>query len=234
MAKKPRGPTLPGIVFLGVLSVLAGGLLAAWLLVTQGVEVVTEMPPEDKIDRGAAYVLRGPDRGSAPTWTVTRDAILAGEPGPVVLTELEANLWALRESKPASASARPPARGQKEQPAPKVEKMTRTEPLNLLFDQNKVQFLTTVVFPFIGSKRPVVMAASMRFVQQREGPPRVEFHSMRFGRLPLPAVLHTQPAVQRIWVRLFEDSADFEPLAASWQKVQRIDLDGKDLTVTFR
>ncbi len=91
--KQAREATLGGSLFMAIISALIGLLAGIWTLAGTPAIEVRDMPPEDKQEPGAVYLLRGADQASV-GYRPKLDLMLSGRPDTYSFSEKELNTWA--------------------------------------------------------------------------------------------------------------------------------------------
>lgn len=255
MAYKAKNQVTWGSIFgAAILSILVGGLLAAYTLMTRPVIVVGAPPKAEEIRKHAVYFQMGLQRGAS-SWRTMRDRLIAGTPsGNVVLNETDLNNWGLTQLRNKSALFPPVDTSLKKdskKDTKKDAKKLKEEPVNVdfatlismeakvgepnfLFTEHALQIGVPLDLPVVR----IMKGKSVVMVYQANGDFVRTGNSFTFrprkatiGSLALPDF--AVGPVTSLVTKLYRNTDEYKALAPAWEKLGSVSLQSDSLVITI-
>ncbi len=219
MAIASHERAVPGFtrpVFVGIVMVLLGVLLAAFNLSRGAVEDVGSLPdPEDR-ERHTFYYVAGQARGPS-NWEAYRIALEEGRARNYAISEADLNQWAARRLQP------PPPSGDDDGTAPVLQPSNVN--FRLVGDRLQIGLDLEVSIPFVGGEQ-VLYVVEGSFERHRGGyrfvPERANINQCA---IPLGAL--RQFAFNRILKSA--DMEEIDALAAQWSAIRNLRIEDERL-----
>lgn len=224
------------VLFAGLLSLVAGMLLAAASLIAEPVRELSAPLREGQAEAGKVYFLKGRDAARSQTWAPQLDAILAGQAGTLSLEESDLNNWARTRLAPPVAMRQ----ADEETPPPRflLRQMERLPVPNFRIADGRLQVAVTLPSPLtLGGGATVLYQAHGSFsaAEGENEPPVFLLHRTNFGQLPV-GFLFT-PAEDRLFnevLRLFGETDAFRAIGGIWPRLESAEIVDDRLHLRFR
>lgn len=253
MAYKAKNKVTWGsIIGAALLSILLGGLLASYTLMTRPVVVVVAPPKAEDIKEHTVYFHQGLYRGSS-MWRASRERLLAGTPsGNIVLNENDLNNWALTQMRNKEVLFPPvtPLSVQKKDTKKKPDAPKEAPPQvdfggligmdakvgepNFRFVGESLQLSVPVNLPVVrlikGKQIVMVYQTTGDFVRTDKG---FSYRPLTgaIGSLPLPDF--AVGPVSKLMAALYRDTDEYKALSTAWNKLGSVSLQADSLVLTI-
>ena len=224
------GPSWTEVIFGAILSFGLGICLAMVFLILKPVQVVKEMPKEDKIVRNMEYFVQG-SKDSTKGRGVDAKLKQLGEGKSVTLSEDELNsIFGGKTPAPAPAP-KAPAKVDPKAPAKAAEPppMTATSAPNFRIVNDRLQIGLPTTIDFLGINQSLVVVATGTF-SNSGGKVSYDIDDFRVGSLPANRLPYIKGAV----TKKILTAQNFPPeLTSIWDKLASITIEGNALKLNM-
>ncbi len=222
------GPSWTEVIFGAILSFGLGICLAIVFLILKPVQVVLEMPKEDKIVRNMEYFIQGA-KDSTKGRGVDAKLKQLGEGKSVTLSEGELN--SIFGGKAPAPAPKAPAKADPKAPAKAAEPppMTATSAPNFRIVGDRLQIGLPTTIDFLGINESLVVVATGRF-STSGGKVSYDIDDFRVGSLPANRLPYIKNAVTK---KILTAQNFPEELTSIWDKLASITIEGNALTLNM-
>jgi hypothetical protein len=213
------GPSLIEVTLGAALSILLGVLLAAGYLIFTPVRTLKVEPKADELARHEVVYIEGtrsPARSGQ--WMRKRQLLLEGQAAEIAIVEDELNAWIGEGTKPATGAEAPAAA------------FLQPAAVNFRIREGVIQVGVPSSLNAFGYTKPVIFQMRGGFEQRGD---RFEFVPAEsyLGSL----ALHRIPAAENFLIgALARTQSAAEDVAAAWDRVSAVAVEGNTLKVTLR
>lgn len=213
------GPSLIEVTLGAALSIAFGVLLAAGYLILTPVRTLKVEPKEGELARHEVVYIEGTkSTARSGQWMRKRQLLLEGQPAEIAVVEDELNGWIAEGVKPATGADAPTAA------------FLQPTAVNFRIREGVIQVGVPSSMNAFGYTKPVIFQMSGSFERRGE---RFEFvpSESYLGSLSL----HRIPAAENFLIgALARTQSAAEDVAAAWDRVSAVVIEGNTLRVTLR
>jgi len=213
------GPSLFEVTLGAALSITLGVLLAAGYLVFTPVKMLKAEPKEGELGRHEVVYIEGTkSTARSGQWMRKRQLLLEGQAAEIAIVEDELNAWIADGVRPATSA---------DAPAPAFLQPTA---VNFRIREGVIQVGVPASLNAFGYTKPVIFQMRGGFEQRGD---RFEFvpSESYLGSLSL----HRIPAAENFLIgALARTQSAAEDVAAAWDRVSAVGVEGNTLRVTLR